>query len=322
MSATAAEIERLRGEIEGAATEQRQRQEVARLAEVRAHKLVPGFQEAGVSTARTLLENLDQLEAHEPEARTEFKADRQRAVAVISASSRPAGPAPSAAPLGEDSPFDPETGQPRDPLTLLNRLSGPVEFLGVKQIGKRNARSYFTVKHSATGEPVELDPLTTTQLRTGSLAKLADAVWEARGGNLPTPRKNSERWCAFMDAVAAASVVEDHGASDEGAWRRRLAAYLDRSEMGVIDLNDPEKKRHVVAIPWPFTDAEGRVWVSLPHWLEQLETRRIDADDAAVRSALKHLGFEPEQLTARVDGEPRSRRYWRSPAAFDWRAEA
>lgn len=222
--------------------------------------------------------------------------------------------------------FDPESGEPLDKLGVLNlatkEIGGNVEWLRVRQIGLQDARWHLTAKSHETGEPAELRSFTTPQLFEGSLSKLSARVREVRAGRLPTPRKGSDNWVKFTDALTDAAEIEQHGGTEAGSWRRRLAAYLDGRVDASRDLSKPEGKRGALADPaGPMEGPGGRLWVHVGAWLEYLETRRMEADEGAVRAALRLLGFERRQLTARVGGEPRSRWYWVSPQGFDWREE-
>lgn len=227
----------------------------------------------------------------------------------------------------EGADYDPEVGSLERLNNEVRAQGGSAEFLRVRQVGEQKARWHPTVRSRRTGQPVELDSLTTKQLR--SLPNLAERVMEARGGVLPTPRANSEKHRLLMEALEAAAEFEDHGATEAGSWRRRLAQHLENELLVAIDDEElqrrdpstPSGKQFAIVESRPFQGPDGRLWVHAGRWLEYLENRRTDADDATVRAALRHLGFEPVQLTAKVGKKSRTRRYWRSPEGFDWETE-
>jgi hypothetical protein len=208
------------------------------------------------------------------------------------------------------------------PIERLNAavrtIGGNVEFVRVRQVGLQKARWYVTVRSRQTRQPVELKSLTTHQLRR--LSNLSELIFEARAGELPTPNRGTDRYERFMAPFLAAAEFEEHGATEAGSWRRRLAVYLS-GQLGEGDLESPSGKVDAIEHPAPRVDPDGRLWVHAGAWLEYLETRRMDADDADVRSALRQLDFEPRQLTAKVGGEARARWYWRSKEPYDWREE-
>lgn len=219
-------------------------------------------------------------------------------------------------------PLDPVTGEPVSKLDLLNALSGDVEFRRVLQMGEQDAVWFLWVWSRRTNRPVKLKSFTTAQLFEAPLSKLAARIREVRGGKLPTPRRGSDAWEAFTEALETAAEFEAHGSTEEGSWRRRLAVYLG-TELTKRDPTMPEGKRAAIeSIAEPFEDPEGRVWIHPGAWLEALAVRRVDANDAAVKSALRQMGFEPQpQLTAKFGPRNHSRRYWRSRRDFEWGAE-
>jgi hypothetical protein len=219
--------------------------------------------------------------------------------------------------------YDPKTGARISPVDALNEeiraQGGTAEIVRVKQVGAQDARWYLTIKSERTGKNQELRSMTTKQLR--NLGNLAERVMEADGGEMPTPRAGSEKHGRLMKEFRFAREFEDHGATEDGTWRQRLASYVRRNEPARRDLSDPEHKRHAVCDPFPF-EADDRLWVSSGHWLETISRGTKDATLADVQSALKRLGFASERLQARVDGHKDQQHYWVSPRGFDWRSGA
>lgn len=219
--------------------------------------------------------------------------------------------------------FDPVTGERVSALDLLNAAirsqGGKARFVRVRQVGRQNARWYLTVATEGGGEPTELTSLTTKALR--NLSNLAERVMEAGGGEMPTPRAGSDKHAVLMNAIQRAKEFEEHGATEEGLWRQRLASYLRVHEPGIRELNEPKQRLRAATDSDPFV-ADRRLYVSSGHWLEFLTHRRTrDVELPAVASALRQMGFDnptAAQIQVREKGKVVSQRYWVSPPDFDW----
>ena len=189
-----------------------------------------------------------------------------------------------------------------------------------RQIGET---FYGYVRSQRTKSPAEIGPFTEKQVRV--MNNIADAIWTADGGELRTYRRNSEGYRDFYRALKAATRREDHGVTEAGVWRRRLARYLaDRAET-TLDPADKDDRLRVLEEfnGEPFLDPQGRVWVNVGSISEFYGPRHLGASDQVIAAALKHLGFERRPVQERVPETDSNRKltYWRSPSDYDWRSE-
>lgn len=225
--------------------------------------------------------------------------------------------------------FDPVTGKPRTKLEKLNAeikaQEGTAVITSVKQTGSQDARYVIDVESDRYAEPFRLKSLTETQL--DNMAHLSRRIRSAGGGYFPRPRQGSEKWQRLTQAIVEAADFEEHGATEYGAWARRIAIYADGRCRSDVDPTTAEGKVKILGaylseVSGAIEAPDGRLWLHAGSFLEFLSHRRIDADEATVQAALRQLGFESKKITARVDGKTRGRNFWRSPEGFDWRSEA
>jgi hypothetical protein len=231
------------------------------------------------------------------------------------------GPPETRAKDGDEARFDPVTGESLEaPLRALSRMSG-IEFLAVEQIGEERSRWRVTVRHPSTGEPVVVGPLTSEQML--NMTHLLRLIWEATGHTLRAFKKNSEAWCAFMQALKRAATVVPHDVTEASVWRERVGAFV-RDRTSPLDPEDSDDRRRITAEGSGvdcFVDPRGRLWIeraALSRFVNMALRARVSDED--VGTGLAALGFtagDAGKVQSKVDGKVRVRRFWRSPSDFD-----
>lgn len=211
--------------------------------------------------------------------------------------------------------FDPETGLQRTRLEVLNALSGEVEFAVEPQqfdngdwlfqlVGKRAPKVGVVVK------------VRISERQAASPRDLEDRIAFARCGNLPKFTRGKDEWRAFRDALIEASEVVELGGSEAGAWHRRIVAYLE-SNLARLDPSSAEEREQLIERPRPFAHPDGSTWLHVPSFYEALAVRKVDVRSGQIEGVLGDLGWTPQSIKARINGQQRRRRFWRSPDHFD-----
>lgn len=211
-----------------------------------------------------------------------------------------------------------------DAAAFLNRVFfDPIglHLEGARRIGEQRSRWLVDLRNVRTGELHERISLgRTCDLRH---EQLRDAILEATGAVLLRKGFGVVKWDKFRAALHEAAVLERTGGDDEQT-REWLADFIEARRWtdratDVVEMSDARKLAVVLgAKPECFIGSNGAVYVRLSDlvkYITHVAAARTTNDDLRLR--LYALGFERDQVSARVDDKVTKGRYFRSEPGFD-----
>jgi hypothetical protein len=226
-------------------------------------------------------------------------------------------------PNGTSAPkvFDEETGDLVDALTFARRA------LRLPELGR-------LVKYSEEEPTFDIELTDGRRFPVGGTPQLrkpevvTDIIADAT--NRYPPAFSGKEFRPIANALRALAELEDAGASPKHQTRFWVAQFCDAKMAGVLDLTeDNDRKAAVTALEAFTSKPDGHVYLHAPSMHDRLRTMfHVRISLTELTAQLARLGFANETITAprakeSKDGKQRQRqrRYWRSPADYDWRAD-